>query len=225
MIRFFDMLFSLLAIIIMMPILMPVILLLRVTGEGEVFFVQQRVGQDQFKFPLIKFATMLKDSPNMGTGTITVKDDPRVLPVGRLLRKTKINELPQLINVLRGDMSIIGPRPLSESDFGLYPEDAKRKLSSVKPGLSGLGSIIFRDEELLIDNKPDPVQYYTDQIAPYKAKLEEYYVSNQSVRLYFLCIFLSAWVVISPSSKLIQLFFDDLPQPSKSLEQDFKKLF
>jgi len=105
--RFFDIFFSSLALLILLPLLIPIAIILKFTGEGEVFYIQQRMGKGGSMFGLLKFATMLKDSPNIGTGTITVKNDPRVLPIGSFLRKTKINELPQLINILRGDMSII----------------------------------------------------------------------------------------------------------------------
>ena len=99
------------ALVLLSPLLLPLMFILRVTGEGEIFFPQSRVGRGGKDFKLYKFATMLKDSPNMGTGTVTVKNDPRVLPMGGFLRKTKINELPQLINIFNGDMSVIGPRP------------------------------------------------------------------------------------------------------------------
>ena len=117
MIRFFDIIFSSLALIIFLPIFTLVAVLLRFTGEGEVFYVQQRIGFNGREFGLLKFATMLKDSPNMLGGDITIKNDPRVLPIGRFLRLTKINELPQLINVISGSMSLIGPRPLTKKCF------------------------------------------------------------------------------------------------------------
>ena len=107
MIRFFDILFSGIALLILSPLLVPVSIILRLTGEGEVFFLQERIGKGGKKFKLFKFATMLKNSPNIGTGTVTMRNDPRVLPVGKLLRKTKINELPQLLNIFIGDMSVI----------------------------------------------------------------------------------------------------------------------
>src|SRR5690606_21086740 len=115
--RFFDIVLASAALLVLAPLLLPITLILRFTGEGEVFYVQQRVGKNREFFGLYKFATMLKNSPNMSTGTVTVKDDPRVLPVGRFLRKTKLNELPQLFNVLKGDMSIIGPRPQTRRCF------------------------------------------------------------------------------------------------------------
>ena len=120
MIRTFDLILSLIALVILCPLLLPVAFILRFTGEGEVFYVQERIGLHERPFGLFKFATMLKNSPHIGTGTITVRNDPRVLPVGRILRKAKVNELPQLLNVLIGDMSVIGPRPLTQNHFGHY---------------------------------------------------------------------------------------------------------
>ena len=107
--RFFDIFFSGLALLVLSPLLVPIVLILRFSGEGEIFFLQERIGKGGQVFKLFKFATMLKDSPNIGTGTVTMKGDPRVLPVGKFLRKTKINELPQLLNIFFGDTSVIGP--------------------------------------------------------------------------------------------------------------------
>ena len=104
--RFFDIIFSGLALLVLSPFFVIIILILKFSGEGEVFFFQERIGKDGKLFKLYKFATMLKDSPNLGTGTVTIKEDPRVLPVGKFLRKTKINELPQLINILIGKFTI-----------------------------------------------------------------------------------------------------------------------
>ena len=115
--RFFDIFFSGLALLVLSPLFIILILILRFSGEGEIFFLQERIGKDNKPFMLFKFATMLKNSPHIGTGTITVKNDPRVLPIGKFLRKSKINELPQLINIFKGDMSSIGPRPLTLKAF------------------------------------------------------------------------------------------------------------
>lgn len=119
--RTLDILFSATALAILAPLLVLVALLLRVTGEGEVFFRQNRVGRNGRMIGLWKFATMLKNSPSIGTGTVTLKDDPRVLPIGRVLRRTKINELPQLLNILTGEMSLIGPRPQTKRCFDAFP--------------------------------------------------------------------------------------------------------
>ena len=115
---------------------------------------------------LLKFATMLKDSPNIGTGTVTMKRDPRVLPFGRILRKTKVNELPQLLNILFGQMSLIGPRPLTKQTFGSYPKATQDVISAVSPGLSGIGSIVFRGEEEIMAGANASVDFYENVIAP-----------------------------------------------------------
>lgn len=224
MIRILDLLISTLALMILAPILLPIVVILRLTGEGEVLYVQQRVGFAERHFGLYKFATMLKNSPNMGTGTITLRHDPRVLPVGRLLRKTKVNELPQLLNVLCGSMSLIGPRPLTDNHFKHYSKSSREAISSVKPGLSGVGSIIFRDEERLLSSKKDPSEYYKTEIAPYKAALEAWYVENRSLRLYVICVFLTAWVVLFPSSQLAYSVLKELPIPEGQLKLDLDSL-
>lgn len=222
MIRIFDIIFSSIALIILCPLLLLIALILRFTGEGEVFFVQERIGSNEKIFGLLKFATMLKNSPSIGTGTITVRNDPRVLPVGRVLRKTKINELPQLLNVLIGDMSIIGPRPLTKNHFSHYPLDLRKIIGSVRPGLSGVGSIVFRDEERLLGYTEDPTNYYRVEIAPYKALLEVWFVENRSVWLYLKCIFLTLWVVVHSSSNVASRAFRGLPQPQGQLKLDLQ---
>ena len=129
--RFLDITFSLLALICLLPFLLPIALALKFTGEGEILFSQKRVGKNGKLFNLFKFATMLKNSPNLGSGTVTLKDDPRVLPFGGFLRKTKINELSQLINILRGDMSIVGPRPQTPRCFDVFPLEYQNTIKKV----------------------------------------------------------------------------------------------
>ena len=211
--RLFDILFSALALVVLAPLLIPVVVLLRLTGEGEIFYVQQRVGEGGRMFGLLKFATMLKDSANIGTGTVTVKNDPRVLPMGKFLRKTKINELPQLINILVGDMSVVGPRPQAQRCFDAFPEDVQREIVKVKPGLSGVGSIFFRDEEDLLHEVANPTDFYDQVIAPYKGELEKWYVLHATLRNYFMVIFVTAWVVVFPKSRIVWSVFSDLPAP------------
>ena len=220
--RFFDILLAGIALLILLPLFVPIALMLKFSGEGEIFFLQKRVGRGGRSFGLLKFATMLKNSPNMGTGTITVRNDPRVLPVGRILRKTKINELPQLLNVFVGDMSVIGPRPLTENHFEHYPPEMREVIVSVRPGLSGVGSIVFRDEERVLSDKEDPSNYYRTVIAPYKALLEAWFVENRGIWLYLKCIFVTVWVVINPSSKLASAAFKDVPQPKGQLKLDLE---
>ena len=215
--RFLDIVFSGLALLVLSPLLLPVMLILRLTGEGEVFFVQQRVGLGGKPFGLYKFATMLKNSPNIGTGTVTVKDDPRVLPFGRFLRKTKINELPQLLNIFKGDMSVIGPRPQTQRCFDAFPAHSQAEIIKVRPGLSGIGSIVFRDEEELMHASAEPERFYDEVIMPYKGLLEEWYVANQGLWTYLASIFATAWVVLFPSSQLVWRLFAGLPSPPQAL--------
>lgn len=218
-IRFFDVFFSTIALMILSPLLLPVIIVLKFTGEGEIFFLQQRIGIGGKKFMLYKFATMLKDSPNIGTGTITVKEDPRVLPVGKFLRKTKINELPQLLNIFYGDMSVIGPRPLTAETFRSYSFDIQGDIKKVKPGLSGIGSIIFHHEEEIMHGQSASVNFYSNVIAPYKGSLEKWYVSKKGLRIYFMAIFMTVWVVLSPNTKMHWKIFKDLPIPPDDLKK------
>ncbi len=219
--RFFDIVFSSGALLVLSPLLIPVVIILKFTGEGEIFFVQQRVGKDGKMFGLLKFATMLKDSPNMGTGTITVKGDPRVLPFGKFLRKTKINELPQLINILKGDMSIIGPRPQDMRCFVVFNDEDQENIKKVRPGLSGVGSIIFRDEESLLDGQgslEEKADFYDHVISPYKGKVESWYVKHQSIGLYFKLIWLTVLAVLSPDTKVdFEKMYDDFPKKPKEL--------
>lgn len=215
--RLLDILFSGLALLVLSPLLLPVMLILRLTGEGEVFFIQQRIGRGGQSFGLYKFATMLKNSPKIGTGTVTVKGDPRVLPFGRFLRKTKINELPQLLNIFKGDMSVIGPRPQTKRCFDAFPASSQAEILKVRPGLSGIGSIVFRDEEELMHASKEPERFYDEVIMPYKGKLEEWYVARQGLWTYLAAIFATAWVVVFPKSELVWRLFPGLPSPPAAL--------
>ena len=216
--RFFDILFSGIALLLLSPLLVPILITLKLTGESEVFFLQERIGKNGKKFKLFKFATMLKNSPNIGTGTVTMKGDPRVLPVGTFLRKTKINELPQLLNILFGDMSVIGPRPLTLQTFEAYSEVTQGLIKRVRPGLSGVGSIIFRGEEEIMHGANASVDFYANVIAPYKGALEEWFVLNKSMYIYFVAIFVTAWTVLIPSTKIAWRVFNDLPEPPAELK-------
>lgn len=217
--RFFDVLFCVIALLLLSPLLVPIVIILRLTGEGEVFFLQERIGRGGKKFKLFKFATMLKNSPNIGTGSVTMKDDPRVLPVGTFLRKTKINELPQLLNIFFGDMSVIGPRPLTMQTFGAYSEGTQGLITQVRPGLSGVGSIIFRGEEEIMHGAKASVDFYANVIAPYKGGLEEWFVSNKSLYIYFVAIFVTVWTVLAPNTKIAWRAFKDLPEPPTELKK------
>jgi lipopolysaccharide/colanic/teichoic acid biosynthesis glycosyltransferase len=220
MIRFFDLVFSGMAIIALSPLLLPIMLVLKMSGEGEVFFLQERVGQNNEIFKLFKFVTMIKDSPSIGTGTVTLKGDPRVLPVGKFLRKTKVNELPQLLNIFLGDMSVIGPRPQTPRCFEAFSSEAQAIIVQVKPGLSGIGPIVFRGEEEILDGHAGNLDFYDNVIGPYKGNVEAWYSDKQHLSVYFALIFLTVWVVCFPKSDLIWRVFKSLPAPPDNLRNE-----
>ena len=203
--RTFDIIFSSIGLMLLLPIFMPVVLILKVTGEGEIFYLQERVGYKKKHFKVIKFATMLKNSPNLGTGAITTRNDPRVLPIGKFLRKTKINELPQLINILNGSMSFVGPRPLMEKQFFMYTPDQQAQITEMKPGLTSYASIYFRDEEKVFEGHTNPEWVYENMISPKKALIEGWYRKNRSILQYILIIFLTAYVVIRPKIEITKI--------------------
>jgi len=217
--RFFDIVFSGLSLLVLAPLLVSIALILRLTGEREVFFLQERIGRDGKVFKLFKFATMLKNSPNIGTGTVTMKEDPRVLPVGKFLRKTKINELPQLLNIFFGNMSVIGPRPLTSQTFNSYSFSTQEIVKRVRPGLSGIGSIIFRGEEDIMHGASASIDFYDRVIAPYKGKLEEWFILNKGLYIYFLAIFVTVLAVLIPSTQIAWKVFKDLPESPLELKE------
>ena len=212
--RFLDLGIASITFLILLPLFLPITIILRFTGEGEVFYLQERIGYKNSKFNIWKFATMLKNSLDMGTGSITLENDFRVTRFGKFLRKTKINELPQLYNIIKGDITIVGPRPVLDQDWKLYPDSIINKIYDVKPGLTGIGSIIFRDEESLMSSVEgeDYHEFYKKVIAPYKGKLEMWYQKNQSMLLDLKLIFLTALVIVFPSNTLHEKWFNDLPK-------------
>lgn len=217
MIRFFDILCALLAILLLLPVFLIIALLLKMTGEGAILYCQERIGRNARAFKVYKFATMLKNSPNIGARLVTTKNDPRVLPIGKFLRKSKINELPQLFNIILGDMSIIGPRPLTRNSFEAYSPQGRAKIYANRPGLSGIGSIVFRDEESLLNAAEDFHDVYKKTITPYKEEVELWYANHANLFLYFALIFLTVWVVLVPASKLIWIIFPALPKPKGAI--------
>jgi len=214
--RFCDILLSTILLLFLSPLLIPIIIGLKLTGEGYVFYKQERVGFKNKKFSILKFATMLKDSPNMTGGVLTTKKDPRITPMGGFLRKSKINELPQLFNIFLGDMSIVGPRPLMDISFKTYSPVIQNVIYDVKPGLTGIGSIVFRDEEDLIthvkNNGEDTWDFYANKIYPFKGELEIWYQSNQSLVVDFKIILVTAWVILNSESNVVYKVFQTLPK-------------
>jgi len=220
--RFFDLLFSSLAILILLPILLPIMLILKCTGEHYVFYRQERIGRDGKPFMILKFATMLKDSPNLPGGFITKHGDPRVLPFGRLLRKSKINELPQIFNVWLGQMSFIGPRPVVASHFALYSETQQMAIRRMRPGLSGIGSLFFRDEEAILTHPDHEAKWIHDHVAaPYKGSLEQWYADRPTLLNYFKLMGLTMIAVLNPGFRPSK-WFSGLPTPPDLLRHHWE---
>ena len=216
--RLFDFVLALIALVILIPFLLPITIILLLTGEHEVLYLQKRVGYKNSRFKIWKFATMLKASPSMGNGSLTLCNDPRVLPIGKFLRQSKINEIPQIFNVLIGDMSFVGPRPQMEVDFFKFPDHVQTVIYNSNPGITGIGSIIFRDEEKWITNaEGDKHEFYKTHIAPYKGELEIWYQNNLSFKTDFLLLFITVWVILVPKSEFVYSVFKNLPQKPEIL--------
>lgn len=218
MIRFFDILFSLLAIIVLFPFMLPIVIVLKLTGEHDIFYAQARIGKDGKPFCVLKFATMLRNSPNMSGGLITAPDDPRLLPMGKFLRRTKINELPQLLNVFIGQMSVVGYRPFAREHFDLYDDEVKKNMNKIRPGLTGIGSVFFRNEEEILHSISNREYFHDNVITPYKGKLECWYIKNQTVKNYLLLIICTVIVVVNGRSNIWERFFKDLPEMPDELD-------
>ena len=214
--RFFDLVLSSICLLVLSPVLIPVLIGLKFTGERYIFYKQERVGFKNQHFFILKFATMLKDSPNMAGGIFTSKKDPRFTPMGPFLRKSKINELPQLFNIWLGHMSFVGPRPVMPISFAAYPEAVQKVIYNVKPGLTGIGSVVFRDEEQLIakkkENGEDAWAFYENELYPFKGKLEQWYQENQSFFTDLKLILATAVVVLFSKVNVVDLFFKQLPK-------------
>jgi lipopolysaccharide/colanic/teichoic acid biosynthesis glycosyltransferase len=179
--RAFDIALSLTAIVVFLPFFGIIALLIKIDSAGPVFFKQERIGRGFRPFFIYKFRTMVKDAPRLGRD-ITVGDDPRITRVGRFLRRTKLDEVPQLINVLKGDMSLVGPRPelprYVEAFRGQYEQ-----ILAVRPGLTDLASLRFIDEAAVLAQASDPEDAYREIVLPKKLALARRYVRERSWRL------------------------------------------
>lgn len=223
--RLLDFLLALVATFLLLPLMVPIMVLLRVTGDGEVFYYQKRKGRHGKDFFLIKLSTMNKDSVNSGMGSITVRDDSRIKFMGHALRRSKLNELPQVLNILLGDLSVVGPRPLIEGTTGYnaYSDDLKSKIFSNRPGLTGIGSIVFRDEEAILSSVDNPHEFYTRELAPYKADLELWYYKNKSLKVDIGIIICTAISIMLPKSRIHENIFCGIPKAPEKLKEYMAK--
>ena len=197
-------------LVLLSPVFILLVLILRCTGEGQVFFGQERIGFNNKSFTLLKFVTMRTGSEKVGT--ITAHNDKRVLPFGQFLRKTKLNELPQLLNVLSGDMSIVGPRPQTPECYAHFPNDIRGLIYRCKPGLTGIGSLVFsREEQVMARAQSSGEEYYRNTIMPFKGALELWYYENNSLLVDAKIVLLTAVTLFRSSNGLAFRSFQDLP--------------
>ncbi|MFG0262518.1 MAG: sugar transferase [Novipirellula sp. JB048] len=177
--RCLDLLAAGIAIVILAPLLLGIAVLIRLTSSGPLLFQQTRLGQGLKPFRILKFRTMVEHAPALGPA-ITSGDDPRITGIGKLLRRTKLDELPQLFNILKGDMSLVGPRPEVPKYVAMF-EDDFRQILIVRPGLTDLASIKYRDESTLLAQAEDPEREYITRILPDKIELAKQYVRQSSL--------------------------------------------
>ena len=219
--RSIDITVALLILLITFPLICVLIFLLKFTGDGEVFYLQERIGYKNRKFRIWKFATLSRNAETIGTKEFTVKNDPRLIPMGKFLRKSKLNELPQIFNILNGDMTLVGPRPLILTAFNRYSKEVQKKIYNVKPGITGIGSVIFRDEETLVSKCTDFEKLYRN-INGYKGKLELWYQEQCSLKTDLLIIFLTAYSIFFPKQTLTYKIFKNLPKFEEGKELDLQ---
>jgi lipopolysaccharide/colanic/teichoic acid biosynthesis glycosyltransferase len=218
-IRFFDILFSSIAIVILSPLFVTVSIILLLTGEGKVIYRQIRIGKFQKEFKLFKFVTMLENSEFIGTQDLTIKNDPRILPFGRFLRNSKINELLQLLNVLNGDMTLVGFRPQTPNAFNLFSSEGRALISVNKPGLTGIGSIVFSNEESLLGFAgDDSLNFHRTVIVPHKEQLEIWWVQNRSLFNYFYSILLTVITIVFGKKIGNRFLWKSLPELPSELK-------
>jgi len=195
--RVLDILFSFVGLVLLLPLFILAAIFIKIDSSGSVFFKQERIGLNFGPFTIYKFRTMVKGAQAKGF-QITAGGDPRVTRVGKILRKTKFDELPQLINVLKGEMSLVGPRPEVKQYVDLFREDYKDILK-IRPGITDLSSITFREEEQVLKNQIDPECYYKTTLLPEKIRLAKEYKGNSSFLYDLKLIFKTLRVIALPS--------------------------
>jgi lipopolysaccharide/colanic/teichoic acid biosynthesis glycosyltransferase len=189
MIRFFDILFSLLGLLLLLPFFLIIAIVIVIGSRGGVFYLQERVGKNNREFRLVKFRTMKPGTDKQGGLTVGARD-PRITATGFFLRKYKLDELPQLINVLKGEMSLVGPRPELRKYVDLYTEEQKKVLE-VRPGITDIASLEYINENEILGRSADPGRTYIEQIMPAKLELNRKFLEDRRTGNYFRIILLT----------------------------------
>ncbi len=182
--RLFDLVFVIPGLIVLSPVFVIISLLIKLKDGGKVLFKQTRVGKNGKHFKVLKFRTMVINAEQLGD-KVTTGNDPRITPVGAVLRKYKFDELPQLFNVLKGEMSLVGPRPEVPEYVEFYPEETKKIVLSVQPGITDIASIKFVNENELLTDSKDPVADYKNKVLPIKLAYNVDYVNERSLWMDF----------------------------------------
>jgi lipopolysaccharide/colanic/teichoic acid biosynthesis glycosyltransferase len=196
--RLFDFSVSIVAFVLFMPLFCLISLLIKITSKGPIFFRQERIGKSFEPFHIYKFRTMVQDAPNLGGPLTQGQRDPRITGVGYYLRKTKLDELPQLLNVITGDMSIVGPRPEVKKYVDAAREDYE-ELLLLQPGITGLASIKYHDEGKLLSESDDPEKTYLETILPDKISIDREYIPKATVFYDIYLILATIFTVLKPS--------------------------
>jgi len=194
--RAMDLTLSFIGLFALSPILLLIAILIKLQDGGSIFFKQERVGFKMRRFKIYKFRTMVENADRLGP-QVTKEDDPRITKLGKFLRRYKLDELPQLINVIKGEMSLVGPRPEVEKYVKYYEEDFKEILSKVKPGITDFATLEFRNEEEILKDKQNVEEVYIKQILPQKIKLYKKYVKELSLKTDIKLIFYTLWRLLS----------------------------
>lgn len=199
MIRIFDFFFSFLGLMLLSPFFLLIALLIKINSSGPVLYKQSRIGLNGAEFSVLKYRTMRLNSDKLGLITVGGRD-PRVTSIGYYLRKFKLDELPQLLNVLIGDMSLVGPRPEVKKYVDLYTKE-QRKVLSIRPGITDWASIHYRDENVILGQSADPEKDYIEKVMPDKLKFNLIYIENYGSIEYFKIIFSTFWHIVVPVKK------------------------
>lgn len=192
--RAFDLLFTTIGIVLLSPFFLLGSLLAKLQSKGPVFYKAERVGRGEVIFEMYKFRTMVVNADALG-GSLTTYRDQRITPIGRFLRWTKLDELPNLINVIKGEMSLIGPRP-EAPDYVKYYTQTQKQVLHVKPGMTGPSQLANRDEEAKLKGQPDAEHYYITELMPKKLALDLHYIATQSIAADVGWLLKTFWVVI-----------------------------
>jgi len=195
-IRFFDVLFSILGLILLSWLFIIIFILIKLDSKGPIFYFQERIGKDGIPFKLFKLRSMYVDVDKRGLQITVGKRDPRITRVGYFIRKYKIDELVQLVNVIKGEMSLVGPRPEVKKYVDLYTPE-QRIVLSVKPGITDYASIKFRNENELLEGQPDPEKFYIEKIMPEKIELNLIYIKSYNIINYMNIVYMTILGVLS----------------------------